>query len=41
MSDFKVGAKKALDAISHLLYEIRELDLNNIAARLVQQTNSA
>ena len=39
MSDFKVGAKKALNAISHLLYEIRESDLNKIAARLVQQTN--
>ena len=40
MSDFKVGAKKALTAVSHLLYEINERTLNNVAARLVQQTSN-
>ena len=38
MSEFKVGAKKALTAVTHLLYEIHEQELNNVAARLVQQT---
>ena len=40
MSEFKVGAKKALSAIAHLLYEIHEHELNNVAARLVQQTKN-
>lgn len=40
MSDFKVGAKKALSAISHLLYDVNERTLNNVAARLVQQTSN-
>lgn len=40
MSEFKVGAKKAVAAISHLLYEINEQELNNVTARLVQQTNN-
>ena len=38
MSDFKVGSKKAITAVSHLLYEINGRDLNNVAARLVQKT---
>lgn len=40
MSDFKVGAKQALAAVAHLLYEIDERTLNNVAARLVQQTEN-
>ena len=40
MSDFKVGAKKALSAVSHLLYEISERTLNDVSARLVQKTNN-
>ena len=40
MSDFKVGAKKALSAVSHLLYEISERTLNDVCARLVQKTNN-
>ena len=40
MSEFKVGAKKAVTAVSHLLYEINEQELNNVAARLVQQTSN-
>ena len=40
MSDFKADAKKALTAVSHLLYEINEQDLNNVAARLVHQTSN-
>ncbi len=40
MSEFKVGAKKALTSVAHLLYEIHEHELNNVAARLVQQTNN-
>lgn len=37
MSDFKVGAKKAILAVEHLLYEITEYDLNNVAANLAQE----
>ena len=40
MSDFKVGAKKALAAVAHLLYEIDERALNRAAAQLVQRTQN-
>ena len=40
MSEFKVGAKKAVAAVGHLLYEINEQELNNVAAKLVQQTSN-
>jgi hypothetical protein len=37
MSDFKVGAKKAVVAIEHLLYNISESELTNVAAFLAQE----
>ena len=40
MSEFKVGAKNAVAAVGHLLYEINEQELNNVAAKLVQQTSN-
>lgn len=39
MSDFKLGAKKGVVAIEHLLYNICESELNNIAAGLAQENS--
>ena len=39
MSDFKVGAKKAVVAIEHLLYSISESELTNVAAFLAQENS--
>ena len=39
MSDFKVGSKNAVVAIEHLLYNISESELTNVAAFLAQENS--